>query len=81
MSYCTTMRQLLRSIAGELTTKSTNATKGDEQAYEDSFVLFVSFVVKLIFRCGRRPGCDFCGENLKNGRDDRPADICERVIK
>jgi hypothetical protein len=44
-------------------------------------VLFVSFLVKLIFRCGRRPGCDFCGENLKNGRDDKPADICERVIR
>ena len=80
MSYCTTMRQLLRSIA-RMTTKSTNASKGDEQVYEDSFVLFVSFVVKWISSCGRRLRCDFCGENLKNGRDDRPADICERVIK
>jgi len=58
-----------------------NAAKGDEHVYEDSFVLFVSFLVKWISCRGRGLRCDFCGENLKNGRDDRTADICERVIK
>jgi hypothetical protein len=29
--------------------KSTKATKGDKNVSEDFFVLFVSFVVKLIF--------------------------------
>ena len=51
----------------EFTTKSTKATKGDENVYEDSFVLFVSFVVKLIFGCGRRLRCvlcALCGERL-----------------
>jgi hypothetical protein len=32
----------------EVTTKSTKAAKGDENVYEDSLVLFVSFVVKLL---------------------------------
>jgi len=44
----------------EFTTKSTKATKGDEKVYEDSFVLFVLFVVKLIFGCGRRQSCALC---------------------
>jgi hypothetical protein len=30
-------------------TKCTKTTKGDENVYKDSFVLFVSFVVKQIF--------------------------------
>jgi hypothetical protein len=38
----------------ELTTKNTKGTKGDENIYENFFVLFVSFVVKLILGCGRR---------------------------
>jgi len=28
--------------------------------YEDPFVIFVSFVVKLILGCGRRLRCDIC---------------------
>jgi hypothetical protein len=44
-------------IQQELTTKNTKATKGDENNYEDSFVRFVSFVVKLILCCGRRLRC------------------------
>jgi hypothetical protein len=31
--------------------KNTKATKVDENLYDDFFVLFVSFVVKLIFGC------------------------------
>ena len=47
-----------------LTTKNTKTTKSDEIVYEDSFVLFVVFVVKLISGCG--PGlrcvpCVVCG--------------------
>jgi len=48
----------------EFTTKS---TKGDENVHEDFFVLFVSFVVKLIFGCGRTLRCVLCarcGERL-----------------
>jgi hypothetical protein len=37
----------------EFTAKNLKATEGDENVGEDSFVLFVSFVVKLIFVCGQ----------------------------
>ena len=53
---------------------------GKEKAECRTAVLFVSFVVEFISGRGRRLGGDFCGLNLKNGRGDRPADICERVI-
>jgi hypothetical protein len=32
----------------EVTTKSTKAAKGDGNVYQDSFVFFVCFVVKLL---------------------------------
>jgi len=43
----TTMRQFLLAGWHESTTKSTKATKGDEDVDEGFFVLFVSFVVNL----------------------------------
>jgi hypothetical protein len=63
------MPQSLRGIA-KLTTKSakaTKATKGDENIYEDSFMLFASFVVKRIFGCGQRPCCVLRGEPFPAG--------------
>jgi hypothetical protein len=48
----------------EFTTKSTKATKGDENVDVDLFVLFVSFVMKLIFSCSRGPRCVLCGEPI-----------------
>jgi hypothetical protein len=43
----------------------TKNTKSSENAYENPFVLFVSFVVKLILGCGRRLRCD-----IGNFRDE-----------
>jgi hypothetical protein len=52
------MQQFLCKTGEKLTTKSTKATKVDENVYQDFFVLFVSFVVRLLFVCTGKPRCD-----------------------
>ena len=42
---------------------------GDENVHEDFFVLFVSFVVKLISGCGRKLRCVLCDLSSKSLHD------------
>jgi hypothetical protein len=56
------MRLFLDKTDEKFTTKSTKDTKGDEKVYQDFFVLFVSFLVRLISRVAAE-SCAVMSEN------------------
>ena len=51
-------RILLRAF---FTTKSARIAKNGQKIHENSFVFFVSFLVKLFFGCGQKPRCVLIG--------------------
>jgi hypothetical protein len=53
----------------ETNQEATKDTRGNENIYENFFVFFVSFVVKLIYGCGHWSRCVLCdlrGERFYN---------------